>query len=322
MIYGQWALALNLLTIAVLAFVVANVFVSIAFWFVKNSIQNYTVSTRKSLLWLCVLSPWIIALTVTLFFSPFFQSGEVFVWLTELAHWHHPDIFYFLSWHSISLIIFFGFSIYIAIGSLVLAYKNHHQIRFLRTLATKKSENVLIIDSPIPTAFTGGLIKPSCFISSGLIELLNSDDIEIIIQHELSHLHYADPLKKWIFSFFAAYFTPNINKMLKSMMAISMEQAADSFFVKSQQQAHNVASTLVRFTKLAAKYSISKQYKSELLVHFCRQSIEQRVLQLLSDTQFKPFPMKVVFLGVILLAVISTTSVDSLHHAIETLFNH
>ncbi len=322
MIYGQWALALNILTIVVLAFIVANGFVSIVFWSVKNNIQNYTVSTRKSLLWLCVLSPWIIALTVTLFFSPFFQSGEVFVWLTELAHWHHPDIFYFLSWHSISLIIFFGFSIYIAIGSLVLAYKNHHQIRFLRTLATKKSENVLIIDSPIPTAFTGGLIKPSCFISSGLIELLNSDDIEIIIQHELSHLHYADPLKKWIFSFFAAYFTPNINKMLKSMMAISMEQAADSFFVKSQQQAHNVASTLVRFTKLAAKYSISKQYKSELLVHFCRQSIEQRVLQLLSDTQFKPFPMKVVFLGVILLAVISTTSVDSIHHAIETLFNH
>lgn len=322
MIYGQWALALNLLTIAVLAFVVANVFVSIAFWSVKNSIQNYTVSTRKSLLWLCVLSPWIIALTVTLFFSPFFQSGEVFVWLTELAHWHHPDIFYFLSWHSISLIIFFGFSIFIAVRSVVLAYKNHHQISLLRTLATKKSEYVLIIDSSIPAAFTGGLIKPSCFVSSGLIEQLNSDDIEIIIQHELAHLHYADPLKKWIFSFFAAHFTPTVNKLLKSMMAISMEQAADAFFVKNQQQAHNVASTLVRFTKLAAKYSIHKQYKSELLVHFCRQSIEQRVLQLLSDTQFKPFPMKVVFLGVILLAVISTTSVDSLHHAIETLFNH
>jgi len=322
MIYGQWALAFNLLTITVLAFIVANVFVSIFFWSIKNKIQSYTVSTRKSLLWLCVLSPWIIASTVTLFFSPFFQSGAVFVWLTELAHWHHPNIFYFLSWHSISLIIFISFSLYIAVRKIIVAYKNHHQISLLRALATKKSEDVFIIDSSIPTAFTGGLFKPSCFISKGLIEQLDSDDIEIIIQHELAHIHYADPIKKWIFSFFTAYFTPTVNKILKSMMAIAIEQAADSFFVKSQQQANDVASTLVRFTKLAAQYSIHEQYKSELLVHFCRQSIEQRVLHLLSDNQFKPFPMKVVLLAIIILSIMSTTSVDSLHHVIETLFNH
>ena len=322
MIYGQWALTLNLLTVAVLAFIVANVFVSIVFWCLKNKLPDYTISTRKSLLWLCVLLPWIIALSVTTLFSPFMQSGAIFVWLTELAHWHHADIFNFLSWHSISLIIFMGFSGYITIRSIVVAYKNHHQINFLRTLATKQSEDVFIIDSSIPTAFTGGLIKPSCFISTGLIEQLDSADLEIIIQHELAHVHYFDPLKKWLFSFFCAYFTPNVKKILKSMMAISMEQAADSTFVKSPQQAYNAASTIVKFTKLAAKHSIDEPYKSELLVHFCRQSIEQRVLQLLSDAQFKPFPMKVVLFGITLLAVISTTSVDSLHHAIETLFNH
>jgi hypothetical protein len=115
MIYGQWALAFNLLTIAVLAFIIGNVFVSIVFCSVKNKIQRYTVSTRKSLLWLSVLLPWIIALSTSLFFGPFFQSGATFTWLTELAHWHHPDIYYFLSWHSISLIAFFGFSFTIAV---------------------------------------------------------------------------------------------------------------------------------------------------------------------------------------------------------------
>ncbi|MFT5716081.1 MAG: Zn-dependent protease with chaperone function, partial [Oleiphilaceae bacterium] len=200
-----------------------------------------------------MLLPWIIALSTSLFFGHFFQSGATFTWLTELAHWHHPNIYYFLSWHSISLIAFFGFSFTIAVRSLVVAYKNHYQIVLLRTLATKKNENVFIIDSSIPTAFTGGLIKPSCFISTGLIEQLDSDDIEIIIQHELAHLHYTDPLEKWVFSLLSSYFSPNVKKVLKSMMAITMEQAADSFFVKTQQQAHNVASTLVRFTKLAAK---------------------------------------------------------------------
>ena len=322
MIYGQWALAFNLLTIAVLSFIIASVFVSIVIYFVKNNIQSYTVSTRKSLLWLSVLSPWIIALFTSLLFGSFFQSGTTFIWLTELTHWHHPDIYYFLSWHSISLIAFFGFSFTIAVRSIIVAYKNHYQIILLRNLVTKKIENVFILDSSIPTAFTGGLIKPSCFISSGLMEQLDSDDIKIIIQHELAHIHYADPLKKWVFSILSSYFLPNVKKVLKSMMAITMEQAADSFFVKTQQQAHNVASTLVRFTKLAAKHSIHEQSKSELLVHFCRQSIDQRVLELLNDNQLKPFPMKLVLLTIILLATISMTSLDSLHHAIETLFDH
>ncbi|MFT5759482.1 MAG: hypothetical protein ACI9LM_004249 [Alteromonadaceae bacterium] len=322
MIYGEWALALNLFTIAVLSFSVAHVFISLLFSSVKNKIHRYTISTRKSLLWLSVLSPWLMALFVSIFFSPFFQSTASFTWLTALAHWHHPDIFYFVSWHSMSLIIFISFTCYIAVRKIMLAYKNNHQVKILRTLGTKNNAGVFIIDSSIPTAFTGGLSHPSCFVSTGLIEQLSTDDIEIIIQHELAHAHYNDPLKKWLFSFFAAYFTPNVKQIQVAMMAITMEQAADSFFVKSQRQAHKVASTLVKFTKLAAKYSLDEKYKNELLVHFCRQSIEQRVLQLLTDNQLKPFPIKIVLFGIILLAVISTTSVDSLHHGIETLFNH
>lgn len=322
MIYGQWALALNLFTVAILAFLVANVIVSFAFWSIKNKIQNYTISTRKSLLWLCVLLPWIVAVTVTLFFSPVVQSGVFFVWLTELAHWHHPDVFYFLSWHSVSLVVFLGFSIKLIIQKLMLAYKNHHQVTLLRALATTKGEGVLIIDTPIPTAFTGGLIKPTCFISTGLIANLTSDDVEIIIEHELAHLHYSDPLKKWGFSFFSAYFTPNVNQVLVSMMAITMEQAADTFLVKNPKQAQNVASTIVKFTKLASGNSIHKHYSNELFVHFCRNSIEKRVLHLLSDTKLKPFPMSMILFCGVILTLISTTSVDSIHHAIETLLNH
>ncbi|PCH97644.1 MAG: hypothetical protein COB83_01590 [Gammaproteobacteria bacterium] len=327
MIYGQWALALNLLTVAILAFIVASIFVSIVFLCVKNKIPEYRVSTRKSLLWLFVLSPWLIAISVTLFFSPFFQSGAIFVWLTDFVHWHHPDIFYLLSWHSVSLIVFIGFSLSIALRKIVVAYKNHHQIKFLRTLATKKNEKVFIIDSSIPTAFTGGLMKPYCFISTGLMEQLDPDDIDIIIQHELAHAHYFDPLKKLMFSFFSAYFIPNVKQVLVLMMAITMEQAADSFLVKSQQQANNVANTLLKFTKLATNYAIhslskNESHKNELLVHFLSQSLEQRVMHLLNNKQFKSFPLKIVLVTILLLALVSITLVDTLHHVIEILLIH
>jgi len=327
MIYGQWALVFNLLTVAVLVFTVANIFVSVIFFSVKDKLQEYSVSTRKYLLWLFVLIPWLVALIVTILFSPLFQSGSVFVWLTDLAHWHHPSVFYFLSWHSFSLLIFIAFSSYIIIRKMRVFYQNHHQVNLLCALGTSRTEQVYIIESSIPTAFTGGLLKPSCFVSTGLIEQLSSDDLEIIIQHELAHLHYSDPLKKWLFSFFSAYFTPNVRKSLSAMMSLSMEQAADTFFVKNQQQSclqqsYKVASTLIKFTKLAANYSIHPQYKNELFVHFCRHSLEQRVMHLLNDNQLKPFPIKAVLIAILLLALVSTTSVDSLHHIIETLFTH
>ena len=322
MIYDQWALAFNLLAVGVLAFIVANIFVSVVFWSLKGRLADYAVSTRKSFLWLSVLTPWFIAVCVTLFFSPLFQYDSTSNWLTDLAHWHHSDIFYFLSWHSISLLIFVGFSLYIFTKKIIVLYHNHQQISLLRRFGTEKSKQVFIIESPLPTAFTGGMFNPSCFISTGLIEQLGADDIEIILQHELAHVHHYDPMKKWFFSFFSAYFATNIKHLLLSMMSLSMEQDADSFFVKNQQQSNNVASTLIKFTKLAANYSIHPQYNSEVFVHFCRHSIEQRVLHLLYDKQFKTFPKGGVLIVILLLVLISTTSVDSLHHVIETLFTH
>ena len=322
MIYGQWALAFNLLTVGVLAFIVANLVVSSVFWSVKEKLADYAVATRKSLLWLFVLTPWCIALSVTLFFSPFLQTSPAFVWLTGIAHWHHPDVFNFLSWHSVSVLIFIAFSLTVFTKKMRLLYQNHHQISLLRALGTKKSKQVIIIESSIPTAFTGGLGKPSCFVSTALIEQTSADELAIIIQHELAHVHYCDPLKKWLFSFFSAYFTHHVKRLLISMMSLSMEQDADSFFIKNQQQSHNVASTLLKFTKLAANYSIEPQYKSDLLVHFCRHSLEQRVLHLLNDKQSKPFPKGGVLITMLLLVLISTTSVDGLHHVIETLFTH
>jgi len=322
MIYDQWALTFNLLTVGVLAFVVANIFASSVFWSIKEKLADYSVSTRKSLLWLFVFAPWFIALSVTLFFSPLFQDHSTFTWLTDLAHWHHPDIFYFLSWHSFSLLVFVAFSLYVFTKKMSVIYHNNKKISMLRLFGIERCKQVIIIESPIPTAFTGGLLNPSCFISTGLIEQTSTVELEIIIQHEIAHVRNYDPLKKWFFSFLSAYFTNDVKSLLSSMMSLSMEQDADSFFVKNQQQSQNVATTLIKFTKLAAKYSIHPQYKSELFVHFCRHSIEQRVLHLLNDKKFKPFPKGTALIVIFLLVLISITSVDSLHHAIETLFTH
>ena len=104
----------------------------------------------------------------------------------------------------------------------------------LRALAHTEDNQTYIIDSSVPTAFTGGLIKPSCFISTELFKQLNEDEIAIIVQHEKAHIHYADPLKKWLFSFFAAYFVTQIKHRLIAMMSLAMEQDADTFFVKNK----------------------------------------------------------------------------------------
>ena len=45
MIYDQWALALNLLAVGVLAFIVANIFVSAVFWSLKGRLADLRVET-------------------------------------------------------------------------------------------------------------------------------------------------------------------------------------------------------------------------------------------------------------------------------------
>ncbi len=84
---------------------------------------------------------------------------------------------------------------------MTLLYHNHHQINLLRALGVEKSKHVYVIESSIPTAFTGGVFRPSCFISTELIEQTSSDNIEIIIQHKLAHVHYLGPLKNGSFYF-------------------------------------------------------------------------------------------------------------------------
>ena len=82
MISGGLALTFNLFTVGFLAFIVANLLVSLIFWNFKDKLKIYAISSRKYFLWLFVLTPWFVAFSVTLFFSPLVQSVWAFVWLT------------------------------------------------------------------------------------------------------------------------------------------------------------------------------------------------------------------------------------------------
>jgi hypothetical protein len=92
--------------------------------------------------------------------------------------------------------------------------------------------------------------------------------------------------------------------------------------IKKQRPPHKVATTLIKYTKLAANYASNAQYKRELFVYFSLHAIEQRTMHLLNLKQFKLFPIWTVLVTILLIALISATSVDGLHHVIETFFTH
>jgi len=335
MIQGTLALGLNMITIVVIAFVIANFTVSIIASLLAQKFLNIQVQSRKLVLWLLVILPWFTSLCVALFFLEGYLSSSVFELESEYAHWHHMGEFNWLSWHGVTLVIALGFGLAVMATKLIQLKHHRTNIRHLMSLSkplqdnslessTVKSNtlksNIFEIEMPEASAFTAGFIDKKCFISSGMKKELTAEELLVVLGHEQAHANMNDPLKKWLFSIFSAFFIPFLAVRLKLHMTLAMEQAADDAVVNNAVTSTFVASTLVKVARLNALYSPVKN--NELIASFGADVLEQRVYFLLGQLTLKPVnkTMAIILVGLILAACLS--SIDGVHHLIETVFSH
>lgn len=57
------------------------------------------------------------------------------------------------------------------------------------------SGRIYVVRDPVPYALTAGLWRPVIFLSIGSIEILDDDELEAVLRHELAHVRRRDPLK-------------------------------------------------------------------------------------------------------------------------------
>ena len=79
-------------------------------------------------------------------------------------------------------------------------------------------------------AFTSGWISPRVYVAKSLPDLLNADELEAVLAHEIAHVRRRDPLRQFALRSLAAtlFWLPAIRKLVDDL-ADEAEIAADDF---------------------------------------------------------------------------------------------
>lgn len=320
MVEGHLAVFLNTVTIISIAFIVANITISIIVSLLVQKFINVQVKSRKIVLWLLVTMPWLASVGVALFFLNGYVFSTVLQSETQYAHWHHMDVFNWLSWHGVTLIIAFIFSFTLLATKIIQLKKHRKNISHLESLSKPLRSGVFEIESIEASAFTSGFIHKRCFITSGMLNEMTKDEVDVILNHERAHAKVNDPLKKWLFSLFTSFFIPSLAAHLKLHMILVMEQAADNAVVNGGVTSTFVASTLLKAARLNTLYSPVNNY--DLVANFGADVLEQRVFFLLGRLTLKPVNKIVMAILATLILSVCVSSIDGIHHLIETVLSH
>lgn len=153
-----------------------------------------------------------------------------------------------------------------------------------RLIHEKYGQNLIVIKSNHALAFTMGYIKPSIVLSTGLIQMLEEDELKAVIEHESFHKNNHDPLKIFMLELISQslWFIP-LTKWCHQNYTIISEILADEYAVKKMGSELEVSKALIKLIKY--NHSIKS---SPALVHFSGGSINFRLQQLVEPQQAIP----------------------------------
>jgi len=321
MISEHWGLSLNILSIISVGVCASLIFTSAAVLLISHSLQHFHANAKLGVLWSIVALPWLISILSVglLTFPEFSQTRET--WLSSFAHWHHIYNFEILSWHGASTWIFSLIFIGVCITKIHKAFKASAKLSQLDFFVenTTCKQGLIVIDSVQCQAITSGLVRPRSYITSGLRDQLTQQEASMVAAHELAHASTHDPLKKYVASLFAAFFPKSVAQQINDAFSLALEQIADQSVLRTVHDETIVSNTLHKVSKL------NSQYVGELPVltcHFSTHPLTLRIRYLLSENKGRSFPILLFFSLAALTTVLSTLSVDLLHHALEQLFIH
>lgn len=150
-----------------------------------------------------------------------------------------------------------------------------------------KDLTVLTTDQPI--ALTMGLFTPHIVLSTGLLSVLDENELEAVIYHEQSHVANKDPLKTFLLSTLASalWYIPFIkwsHKRFKVMREVLADQDA---IVKNGTSAH-IGSALLKMVK-TGQTSLSCAH-----VSFADTSVNYRIQYILNPETKMPMQPPVI----------------------------
>lgn len=321
MIVGNLAILFNILSILVLTIVSMIFVVSIIIKLRLNKLAHYSVLSRRRVLWILALSPWVIGI-LTAFLAIISDSHYLPLPTSfNFLHWHHIQEFNFESWHGLSVITAAIYICLIVASKLYRLFKKNRQINSLRAFAEVDESGFYQLEADAATAFTAGYFNPNCYITSALRLELTPDEYQVLQLHEREHARRSDPLKKWFYQLLTAFFPKNISEKLNRSMSLVIEQCADQAILNVVEDKSLIATTLLKVNRLACR-SFKGVLEDESFCYYAVNHIEERINYLLIEKQSKVFSHYSTFLVTVSGTLICALSADFFHHFIESALSH
>ncbi|SFM01449.1 BlaR1 peptidase M56 [Paenibacillus sp. 1_12] len=177
-------------------------------------------------------------------------------------------------------------------------------------LDVPEAAGIHIVSSKKPMAFTMGYLKPRIFVTTGLLHLLDNEEIKAVLYHEKQHQQSADPLKILILSLCASMFwyIPLLKWMLHHYK-IAREIVADQYAIQQLGSSIELGSALLKLVKKSPAFTMPFTYAS-----FADTSVNYRINQILdpqAKISFKP-PITSTLISLQIIVLISILFVFNL----------
>ncbi|MDF1818036.1 MAG: M56 family metallopeptidase [Immundisolibacteraceae bacterium] len=326
MLINQSAMVLNLLSVAVMTLLVATALQALTLLPAARFLARLSPDAQKKALWLFVTTPWGVSIVCVLVCLPSLLRLERPFWLDPLVHWHHPFAFQLNSWHGATMLVFF-----LGVGYLI-SRKWADSVRHLNSLNTLRQlsqaratrqwnldQDVVVLESPTPLAFTAGLRSPKCYVTTGLIQRISETELDIIIDHERAHITHKDTQKKLLFAMLAALYPRPVARRLNQLFSLASELLADARVSHSYCK-FDIAQTLISAARVQRLFTGNTN--AGLVNYFVAEDVDYRVRALVQPQELMPFPWTFSLLAMVSITILSSIGVDGLHHLLETGLSH
>ncbi|WP_261303175.1 M56 family metallopeptidase [Paenibacillus andongensis] len=216
-----------------------------------------------------------------------------------------------IAWHVVNALILYSFSAILWISAqhflgsikamkLVEMYQDPHLSEQYRDKFQLGEGQFQIISYKAPIAMTIGLWKPRMILSSGLMDMLDPNELRAVIEHEKCHMRHRDPLAIFLLSMISKsmWYIP-IFAWMADKYPIMIELRADKFAIAQMEQSTHLGSALLKLLKQAPTPHVSLSHAS-----FAEISMNVRIMHILDPQRKISFKWPHVRLLISLLTII------------------
>lgn len=321
MLVGEWAIALNLASMAVLCFLSCVLLLSVLWPLVERGLRPLSAQARKSLLWTWAGFPSALALTAMILLTPVYQGVLPTFCLDNAMVWHHVDVFSVTSWHGVLLALSPLPILWVISTHGYRCWRRRQELRLLTSLSGVTHRRfgqapIVELDADQVGVFS---TDTTCYLTRGLHEQLSAQELDIVTSHEQAHIARRDSRSRMMFSLLSAFYPTWVARRLRAAYCLATEQLADQAAVQRHTSV-DVAATLVKVARLQQK---TAALSNGAVAYFAVEQVSLRVQHLLDPDLVSVLPLRQAWLPIAsVVLLLSLGMVDGLHHLAEIFFSH